>query len=811
MNYYKLVLPVEAGYSFVRAFAGRDMLMLEDENKAAISKPFASSVKRVEDLLAKVASIEEQMAAAGVQAVLPESYQDLEPEIEARLARLQDPSKYLDRVEEELNSIFGKIQTLVQNKDTLLAKLRRALEFKEVLARGRETIGYSNKLLDVGHDRSYLSTIAGLIDSAELQRFTKLLFRLSKGNCWSTAFPMPQYPDYPLSRSVFLLVFQSGEHSALRNKITRLCESFSTDLFTVPLLMEDYTRQIQDTDSLVTECRHLLSVNMVEIEETLRDLAALLSPEAPFSLVSYYRVFLLSENYVYQELNKFELVRNVLSGSFWAPAEEENELYSALGVLQRARMSSTNAKFYRAETEAAPPTHFATNEFTAVFQEIVNTYGIPRYQEVNPGIFAVPFFPFLFGIMFGDIGHGGALLAAGIYLCQRDEEVRRSPLKAVSPYRYLFLLMGVFALFSGFIYNDFLSLPWNIFGSCYENDPHEGVAHLTPGCVYPLGFDPKWYRAENELAFFNSFKMKLAVIIGVLQMSIGIFLKMLNTVHFGLWTDFVFEWLPQQTFMFATFGYMCLMIFKKWTLPWGLEAQYDLSMAPSIINQMIDLPLNLGSTGGKPLWTVEGQEALQLLLLQVALLMVPIMLLPKPFYLLVKHRSIVPSKAPHDEEDLAEELRESFITDESNELRAHHRRKQAAAAGPQHEEFEFGEVFVHQIIETIEFVLGSISNTASYLRLWALSLAHSQLAKVFFEKTVGGSIESGSFLGLVLGWVIFINVTFGVIMCMDMMECFLHALRLQWVEFQSKFFKADGWKFVPASTAQFVNLKSAAQ
>lgn len=63
-------------------------------------------------------------------------------------------------------------------------------------------------------------------------------------------------------------------------------------------------------------------------------------------------------------------------------------------------------------------------------------------------------------------------------------------------------------------------------------------------CVYPFGLDPKWYVASNELSFFNSYKMKLAVIIGVIQMSWGIFLKAMNNLHERSAIDFFFEFVP---------------------------------------------------------------------------------------------------------------------------------------------------------------------------------------------------------------------------------------------------------------------------
>jgi len=216
------------------------------------------------------------------------------------------------------------------------------------------------------------------------------------------------------------------------------------------------------------------------------------------------------------------------------------------------------------------------------------------------------------------------------------------------------------------------------------------------------------------------------------------------------------------------------MILWKWVTP--------LENCPSIINSMIAMGM----------WQDDDAAMFGMgivrLLMTLTMLTVPLMLFPKPILLYMKHKAET-EKAQSANGNSGGAYTLSRAEDGKNLL-----------GEEEAEAFNFGDIMIHQIIETIEYVLGTVSHTASYLRLWALSLAHQQLSLVFFEKTILSGMASPFPLNTVVIFIMFsvwAGITLAVLLGMDVLECFLHTLRLHWVEFQSKFYRADGYQFVP--------------
>jgi V-type H+-transporting ATPase subunit a len=237
-------------------------------------------------------------------------------------------------------------------------------------------------------------------------------------------------------------------------------------------------------------------------------------------------------------------VSGMLRGEGWVVTEA---LEKVRNIVQEAHFKSGLGGAFvvdRHQTLPWPtaPTYFATNSFTKPYQDFVDTYGVPRYKEANPALFTAVTFPFLFGMMYGDVGHGSCLALGATYLClsYKDDPKRGEMLQGLYDARYMLLMMGCFAVYAGLIYNDIFSLPMSLFKSQWDfgEDPGpDRVANNTcsygdASCVYSMGIDPAWKISSNELLFSNSLKMKMAVIIGILQMNTGIFLKGMNAVYF---------------------------------------------------------------------------------------------------------------------------------------------------------------------------------------------------------------------------------------------------------------------------------------
>ncbi len=633
------------------------------------------------------------------------------------------------------------------------------------------------------------------------------MFRATRSNALTITEPIQNnlfdHTGHVMEKAIYVIIFKDGP--TLREKLNKICDSFLGERFDIPA-NGNMGAAIEEVQAKFIETSQLRDATQREIRNFLLQITHPIDANGS-SEIEFMRWFIAKEKGLYFHLNYFKLENMIFSGLCWIPMINEVEVFDIITKLKQNRNIVGPEITQAVDHGIEPPTHFRNDEFTQPFQDIVNTYGYPNYGEVNPAVFTIITFPFLFGVMFGDLAHGLVIFFTASYVCAFKNYILKDPdsaLNAFVPVRYLLLLMGFFAAYNGLIYNEFGSVPIDFFGSCFKNVDNGGgniAIERKSDCVYSFGLDPKWASTNEFIQFANSFKMKVAVILGVLQMSLGVFMKAVNTLHFRNYLEFFAEFIPQIIFLWCLFGYMDVMIIAKWVTDWS----DDTSLAPSIITTMVNMILKGGDLDGKPLFgNGDTQTLVENILTIVAVVCIFWMLLPKPIVLIIRQASHAKKRQPMldaPKEKFGQLAEEEGVSQGqegvgSSSVHSSHARFEgnrlvgialevgaASPAGGKHPT-QAGEIFIHQLIETIEFVLGSISNTASYLRLWALSLAHSELSEVFFDylflllmkMNAGGA----TFVLIWVGYIILSNVTFAVLICMDALECFLHTLRLHW-------------------------------
>uniref|UniRef100_A0AAY4CH58 V-type proton ATPase subunit a n=1 Tax=Denticeps clupeoides TaxID=299321 RepID=A0AAY4CH58_9TELE len=698
-------------------------------------------------------------------------------------------------LQEQLQRLESELSEVTRNKEKLQKNLLELTEYTHMLQITRNFVQHSTEvgkimmsLCPPKHSllSSFCRFISGLIQQVKIEAFERMLWRVCKGYTilsYAEINECLQNPDTgEVTRSVVFLISYWGDQ--IGQKVKKICDCYHCHLYPYPSSNEERTDVVNGLRSRIQDLHTVLH----RTEDYLRQVLNKAS-ESVYTWVI--QVKKMKAIYHILNLCSFDVTNKCLIAEVWCPVND-------LSVLRKALEDCSVIPSFvnRIPSSDIPPTLIRTNKFTSGFQNIVDAYGVGSYREVNPAPYTIITFPFLFAVMFGDLGHGliMSLFALWMVIYENDRKLKRSRNEFWNTFydgRYIILMMGLFSIYTGLIYNDCFSKSLNIFGSSWsvramfaqdkwtkEMVNTNAFLTLDPNVTgvfngpYPFGIDPIWNMASNRLTFLNSYKMKMSVILGIIHMTFGVVLGGINHIHFRKKFNLFLMLIPELLFLLFLFGYLVFMVVFKWLAFSAANSQ----AAPSILIHFINMFLMQGDTIPH---LYSGQKTLQVFLLVIALLAVPVLLLGKPVYLYWLHKG-------------------------QNRRRAAYKGKQTFTEMTLYLssllQFDFADIFLHQSIHTIEYCLGCVSNTASYLRLWALSLAHAQLSEVLWAMVMRVGLRVGSRVGilfLVPVFGLFAVLTVSILLVMEGLSAFLHALRLHWVEFQNKFYSGAGTKFSP--------------
>ncbi|KAF3986676.1 hypothetical protein FT663_04352 [Candidozyma haemuli var. vulneris] len=700
--------------------------------------------------------------------------------LEARVSQMTDAAEALQEKERDLLQFKHAVKTVENFFD--------GNDYREIVSSQEDGSGFNTQF------------ICGVINREKIGVLQQILWRILRGNMYyyseeiSESIYDPKAGDNVL-KSAFI-IFSHG--SLIHQRILRIAESLDAKIYDVNMSSGEREHQASYLDGELGD----LAVVLQETEGALCSELIAVSRD----LAKWWEV-VAKEKRVYQIMNfcDFDISRKTLVAEGWVPNDEIEEL--SVKIKSSSSSDAVPTIVNVLETSKKPPTFHRTNKFTAAFQNICDTYGIASYEEINPGLPTIVTFPFMFAIMFGDLGHGFIMFLAAFVLVIKENRI--SSLKRDEIFdmafsgRYILLLMGFFSMYTGLMYNDIFSKSLTLFKSGWEYPREWENGQLIIAKqrgVYPFGLDWAWHGSENNLLFSNSYKMKLSVLMGYLHMTYSYFFSLGNAIYFNSMIDIVGNFIPGLLFMQSIFGYLSLCIVYKWSVNW-IQLQQQ---PPGLLNMLIMMFLSPG-TVIEPLYA--HQSVVQLLLLSVALICVPWLVFVKPLYLKHKmskkhadasYEALIDHEADHTSQAENESSDNNSRALEVNDINEENGK----------EEEGFGDIMIHQVIHTIEFCLNCVSHTASYLRLWALSLAHAQLSTVLWTMTLQNAFGPSGVVGIIMTVFLFgmwFCLTVVILVVMEGTSAMLHSLRLHWVESMSKFFEGEGTLYSPFDFRNVLN------
>ncbi|XP_036889306.1 V-type proton ATPase 116 kDa subunit a1 isoform X3 [Sturnira hondurensis] len=817
MTLAQLFLQSEAAYCCVSELGELGKVQFRDLNPDVnvFQRKFVNEVRRCEEMDRKLRFVEKEIRKANIPIL------DTGENPEVPFPRdMIDLEANFEKIENELKEINTNQEALKRNfleLTELKFILRKTQQFFDEMA-DPDLLEESSSLLEpseLGRGTPLrLGFVAGVINRERIPTFERMLWRVCRGNVFlrqaeiENPLEDPVTGDY-VHKSVFIIFFQGDQ---LKNRVKKICEGFRASLYPCPETPQERKEMASGVNTRIDDLQMVLN-------QTEDHRQRVLQAAAKNIRVWFIKVRKMKAIYHTLNLCNIDVTQKCLIAEVWCPVTDLDSIQFALRRGTEHSGSTVPSILNRMQTNQTPPTYNKTNKFTSGFQNIVDAYGIGTYREINPAPYTIITFPFLFAVMFGDMGHGVLMTLFAVWMVLRESRIlsqknENEMFSTVFSGRYIILLMGMFSIYTGLIYNDCFSKSLNIFGSSWsvrpmfasnwteetlQGNPTLQLNPTVPGVFggpYPFGIDPIWNIATNKLTFLNSFKMKMSVILGIIHMLFGVGLSLFNHIYFRKPLNIYFGFIPEIIFMTSLFGYLVILIFYKWT---AYDA-HSSEEAPSLLIHFINMFL-FSYEDDENSMLYSGQKGVQCFLVVVALLCVPWMLLFKPLilrhqYLRKKHLGtlnfggIRVGNGPTEED--AEIIQHDQLSTHSED----------AEEPPEDEAFNFGDTMVHQAIHTIEFCLGCISNTASYLRLWALSLAHAQLSEVLWTMVIHNGLNVESLAGSMMLFFIFAafaTLTVAILLIMEGLSAFLHALRLHWVEFQNKFYSGSGFKFLPFS------------